>query len=67
VTAELVPPGHAADVVISANADTAAGLLTGRVSPQQLDRATRRRVRGTADALRRLERLTQRATCAAPP
>jgi DNA-binding HxlR family transcriptional regulator len=66
VAAEVAPPGRAADVVIGADPDTAVGLLTGRVSPHQLDAATRRRVRGTEDALRRLERLAARARAALP-
>ena len=64
VVAELVPAGCAADVVIAADPDTAVGLLTGRLTPDQLDQATRGRVRGTADALRRLERLAHHARCA---
>ncbi len=66
VAAEVAPPGRAADVIIGADPDTAVGLLTGRVSPHQLDAATRRRVRGTEDALRRLERLAARARAALP-
>jgi DNA-binding HxlR family transcriptional regulator len=61
VGAKIVPPGHAADVVITADADTAVALLTGRLDPRRLDPTTRRSVRGTDDALRRLERLTRRA------
>ena len=66
VAAELVPAGRAADVIIATDPDTAVGLLTGRVTPDQLDPATRSHVRGTDDALRRLERLTEHAQRARP-
>jgi DNA-binding HxlR family transcriptional regulator len=61
VTGELVPPGRSADVVITADPDIAAGLLTGNIAPEMLDPATRSQVRGSEDALRRLGRLTERA------
>jgi DNA-binding HxlR family transcriptional regulator len=61
VAAALAPAGRAVDVVIAADPDTAVGLLTGLITPGQLDPATRSHVRGSADALRRLERLTHRA------
>jgi DNA-binding HxlR family transcriptional regulator len=66
ITAAVAPPGTAADVVISADPDTAVALLTGRLSPFALDAPTRARVRGTEDALRRLERLAARARDALP-
>jgi DNA-binding HxlR family transcriptional regulator len=61
VEAAIVPTGHAADVVITADPDTTVGLITGYLLPDQLDPATHGHVRGAADALRRLERLAQRA------
>jgi DNA-binding HxlR family transcriptional regulator len=61
VEAAIVPPGRAADVVITADPDTAVGLLTGAIRPRDPDPAVRRHVRGSEDALGRLERLTERA------
>jgi DNA-binding HxlR family transcriptional regulator len=61
VEATLAPPGREADVVIAADPETTVGLLTGAITPQQLDPQTRSQVRGSDDALRRLARLAAHA------
>jgi DNA-binding HxlR family transcriptional regulator len=61
VTAEVVPPGSTADVVVTADPDIAVGLLNGRLSPFALPAPARAGVRGSEDALRRLERVAARA------
>jgi DNA-binding HxlR family transcriptional regulator len=61
VSAEVVPPGATADVIITADPDTAVGLLNGQLSPFALQAPASAGVRGSEDALRRLERLAARA------
>jgi DNA-binding HxlR family transcriptional regulator len=61
VSAEVVPPGATADVVITTDPDTAVGLLNGQLSPFALQAPAGAGVRGSEDALRRLERLAARA------